>query len=78
MSSPRELLPCEQADSEYWFTGTRAAEAWAKAQCQTCPIINECLLGAFERNEEYGIFGGLTAQERRELQRRKGQTSVSA
>lgn len=36
----------------------------AKAICWSCPIRQECLTRAMERKEEYGIWGGLTAEER--------------
>ena len=37
----------------------------AKSICQACPVRAECLTaGEFE---EYGIWGGLTAEERRAL-----------
>ena len=36
----------------------------AKALCQTCPIIEECKVYALEYEEQYGIWGGLTAKER--------------
>ena len=44
-----------------------ARERHAKAVCQTCPVRAECLQTALERNERYGIWGGLTDVERRDL-----------
>ncbi|UXX98039.1 WhiB family transcriptional regulator (plasmid) [Streptomyces sp. AD2-2] len=42
----------------------------AKAVCRRCPLMESCLEGALERGEQYGVFGGLSAKERRSRQRR--------
>ena len=42
-------------------------ERRAKALCQVCPVRAECLEWALQHNERYGIWGGLTDVERREL-----------
>lgn len=39
----------------------------AKAICQVCPIIEECLELSFEADNSKGIWGGLTEKERRKL-----------
>lgn len=41
-----------------------ATIAAAKAVCATCPIRQACLDGAIERDERYGVWGGLTHAER--------------
>lgn len=47
-----------------------AAVAKAKAVCSTCPVADECLSWAIETNQSEGIWGGHTAQERRNMRRR--------
>ena len=42
----------------------------AKDICRTCPVIDVCLQHALDNNEEYGIWGGLSEDERRNLRRR--------
>ncbi|MFD9047814.1 WhiB family transcriptional regulator [Streptomyces zaomyceticus] len=42
----------------------------AKKICATCEVIDACLQGALERGEETGVWGGLSADERRTLRRR--------
>lgn len=42
--------------------------AYAKAICNRCNARDECLDVALENWEEFGIFGGLTASERRTIQ----------
>lgn len=41
----------------------------AKAFCKTCPVRLECLEHAI-KNDERGIWGGMTANERRKLIRK--------
>lgn len=43
---------------------------YAKAICNGCPVREDCLGEAMDRNEPFGIWGGLTADERR-MQRRQ-------
>ena len=38
--------------------------AWAKSTCLSCPVRSECLTEAFQRNERWGVWGGLTTEER--------------
>ncbi len=42
----------------------------AKDICRACPVIYQCLQWALESGQDYGIWGGLSEQERRSLKRR--------
>lgn len=42
----------------------------ARRICGGCPVRLQCLQGAVERGEEYGIWGGLSEAERRPLVRK--------
>lgn len=42
----------------------RQREMVAKSICATCPVVDECLAEAFAREDEHGIWGGLTPKER--------------
>jgi WhiB family transcriptional regulator, redox-sensing transcriptional regulator len=44
-----------------------ARERFAKSICAVCPVRAECLDQAIANGERYGIWGGLTFDERREL-----------
>ena len=44
-----------------------AREQRAKAVCEGCSVREECLDHALANNERYGIWGGLTDAERRNL-----------
>lgn len=59
-----DQLPCEE-DPDTFFSEGEYNTAWAKAACATCPIREACLQMALENDEPHGIWGGLTAQERR-------------
>ncbi len=50
-------LPCT-ADPELWFAESPSELELAKARCVTCPIQAECLDGALERAEPWGVWGG--------------------
>jgi WhiB family redox-sensing transcriptional regulator len=41
-----------------------AREQRAKVVCASCPVRNECLDQAMTYEERYGVWGGLTADER--------------
>ncbi|MGN7781284.1 WhiB family transcriptional regulator [Mycolicibacterium sp. 22603] len=41
--------------------------AKAKRLCGRCPVATECLNHALTHAERYGIWGGLTTQERRKV-----------
>lgn len=45
-------------------------ERHAKELCKKCPVREACLETALATRESYGIWGGLTEQERRALLRR--------
>lgn len=41
----------------------------AKEFCNGCPVKVECLLYALENDEEFGIWGGATPDERRRIRK---------
>jgi WhiB family transcriptional regulator, redox-sensing transcriptional regulator len=70
-----EDAACRTADAELFFTPEgvtreqrRAAERAAKLICARCPVRTPCLDAAFEAEERYGIWGGLSPRERRQAQ----------
>ncbi|RIY28420.1 WhiB family transcriptional regulator, partial [Bifidobacteriaceae bacterium WP022] len=40
------------------------------AVCRSCDVATECLKCALETNQDYGVWGGLSEDERRTLKRR--------
>ncbi len=45
--------------------------AEAKAVCERCPVISECLTWALETGQDAGVWGGMSEDERRSLKRRR-------
>lgn len=43
----------------------------AKATCAVCPVVAECLEAAHRGGEHFGVWGGLTSEERRAARRRE-------
>ncbi|WP_407646765.1 WhiB family transcriptional regulator [Allosaccharopolyspora coralli] len=67
---------CRDADTSVFFPPARGSarelsEARGKALCMQCPVRLTCLQYALDVEESFGIWGGLTAAERRELHGRR-------
>jgi hypothetical protein len=63
--APAELRgPCRN-DPELFFAEDPEAAATAKAICGTCPFRVPCLAFALATRQRHGVWGGLTAEERR-------------
>src|SRR5947208_421771 len=50
-------LPCRR-DPDLWFAEQPRELERAKAQCAECPVKSECLAGALDRQEPWGVWGG--------------------
>lgn len=48
-------------------TKKKEAEDKAKAICEGCPVIQQCLQFALDTRETYGVWGGTTPEERQEM-----------
>src|SRR6201989_3672954 len=51
-------LPCRKFDPDLWFSDSPTQLELAKSLCGDCPLRVECLAGAVERNEPWGVWGG--------------------
>ncbi len=58
VTAARWSVPCHEQDPELWFADTPIGVETAKALCQGCPLRPECLAGALERSEPWGVWGG--------------------
>ena len=70
----REAAACRDRDTDLFFpvgvTGPAVAHiAAAKAVCQGCEVRSECLQFAITTNQEFGVWGGTSEEERRILRR---------
>lgn len=71
----RHAAACHDVDPELFFpvgvTGQAVEQTeQAKAVCATCSVAEECLIFAVTTNQEYGVWGGLDEDERRDVRRR--------
>ena len=57
-SGSRSDLPCRTFDADLWFAESPAELELAKSLCAECPLRVECLAGAIERGEPWGVWGG--------------------
>ena len=57
--------PCERGAADDWWS--TAEQAAAMAACEGCGARVECLRYALTAPEIHGIWGGMTAEERRRL-----------
>ncbi|MEI6405106.1 MAG: WhiB family transcriptional regulator [Actinomycetes bacterium] len=65
---------CRGLDSAYFYhpDGERGAArekriATAKAICASCPVVSQCRDQAIESREAYGVWGGLSEDERQAI-----------
>lgn len=72
-SAPRpewmENSNCLDADPETFFPVTQNDSFAAKLICAECPVLAKCALMAIETREQYGVWGGLTEDERKSVRR---------
>lgn len=65
---------CREEWAELWFPdsgGSRSEVHAAVAVCGRCEVRAECLDAALGRNEQYGIWGGLTVSQRDTMRRER-------
>lgn len=58
-----------KGQTDVMFPEDGQSAAPAKAICATCPVTAECLAFAMDEREDYGVWGGLSARDRRMLRR---------
>ena len=68
----RERALCAQTDPEAFFPDKGDSTQEAKRICLGCEVRAECLEYALASDERFGIWGGMSALERRAARRRKG------
>lgn len=61
---------CTQGDANLWHGETPEEVFEARRICRSCPVMLECLQFALDREQtggSFGVWGGHTAQQRREI-----------
>lgn len=66
-----ELAACRGMDVEVFFpeAGRQLQVRAAKQVCARCPVTAECLADALESGLSHGVWGGLSARERKKMTR---------
>lgn len=70
----RDVALCRDTDPDLFFpigtTGLAIEQITAaKVVCESCPSKEPCLQFAIENNQDSGVWGGTSEEERRELRR---------
>jgi WhiB family transcriptional regulator, redox-sensing transcriptional regulator len=58
---------CSQTDPEAFFPEKGGSTHEAKRVCRGCEVRSECLEFALDHEERYGIWGGMSERERRNV-----------
>ena len=61
---------CAQTDPEAFFPEKGGSTREAKKVCRGCEVRAECLEFALAHDERFGIWGGMSERERRQLKRK--------
>jgi WhiB family redox-sensing transcriptional regulator len=79
----RHQAACRDEEPELFFPVGNTGPALlqieeAKAICRRCPVMEECLQWALTTNQEHGVSGGLSEDERRRLKRQRARNRTAA
>lgn len=66
----RPDIACSPADTPLFFSDEESGDTTAAvALCRRCPHRAECLRWAMKTHQQYGVWGGMTANARTRLRR---------
>ncbi len=71
-----EYARCAGVDPDVLFPVPGQTTGPAKAFCRACPARSQCLEWALETQQKHGVWGGMTASQRRRLRRAKATASA--
>lgn len=79
----RDAAACRSIDPDLFFpigtTGTALDHiAAAKSVCEACPVRAECLDFALVTNQDSGVWGGASEEERRQMRRARARSRQAA
>ena len=66
-----DLALCAETDPEIFYPEKGGSTREAKLICSRCEVRAECLEYALEHDERFGIWGGLSERQRRNLKRER-------
>jgi WhiB family transcriptional regulator, redox-sensing transcriptional regulator len=74
----QDRAACREIPVEFFFPPAEQEADEAKAICAMCEVRQPCLEFAIQEGERFGIWGGLTTQERRSLVARRRKAQLAA
>ncbi|MGW1059321.1 WhiB family transcriptional regulator [Micromonospora rubida] len=69
---------CQGTDTDEFYPEKGGSTLTAKRICARCEVQTECLESAVATREPYGIWGGMSQNERRALGHKATQAGVAA
>lgn len=63
---------CRGLDTAMFYPGPGADMAQARAVCASCDVSLECLRYALDHDEKFGIFGGRSERQRKQMRKGRG------
>lgn len=64
----QEHAACRGKTNEFFLEGGKSIKD-AVAVCAACPVREDCLCYALRNEERFGVWGGLSPQQRQRLKR---------
>lgn len=85
IDSINEKAACRDKGPEMFFVdegpitnrSVRVAIAKAVTICNSCPVQAECLMHSVNKPEEFGIWGGVTTKERKQLMKKNKKMNIN-
>ena len=68
MSEWQEDGTCRSVDADLWFEEWPSKYDPAFKFCAECPVQVQCLRASFDNREEFGVWGGMSANEHNRLE----------
>ncbi|AKJ72237.1 putative WhiB family transcriptional regulator [Tsukamurella phage TPA4] len=66
-----DLGLCREVDPDLWFPERGGSTRDAKRICRRCPVQEKCLQQALDAGERFGVWGGVSERERRQMDRER-------
>lgn len=63
-------------EPDMWFDQTAKGQRIAVDLCYECPLILQCAATAIENNEEFGVWGGMTPDDRKRYRKNNSRRRV--
>jgi WhiB family redox-sensing transcriptional regulator len=73
----RDAAACSRFPVELFFPLVEGEAVEAKSICNSCEVRSKCLEFAIAAGERFGVWGGLTSQERRSLVARRTRAAAA-